>query len=69
MLSVLEGFPPDGLATAEVASVLRPSELVDADPGAAESELATLAAAGRVAREPLGQDAFWRLAAAGAAAA
>ena len=67
-LSVLEAFP-DGLATAEVASVLRPSELVDADHGAAESELASLAAAGRVTREPLGQDAFWRPATARAAAA
>jgi protein-disulfide isomerase-like protein with CxxC motif len=68
VMLVLEAFP-EGLATAEVASVLRPSELVDADREAAESELASLAAAGRVTREPLGQDAFWRVAAAGAAAA
>ena len=46
-----------------------PAELMDADHGAAESELASLAAAGRVTREPLGQDALWRLAAAHPAAA
>ena len=54
---------PDGLTTAEVASVLRPSDLVDADTHAAEAELLELAAAHKIVREPLGQDAVWRLAA------
>jgi protein-disulfide isomerase-like protein with CxxC motif len=67
-LAALEAFP-DGLTTAEVASLLRPSELVDADLGAAEEQLRSLAAAGRVKRRPLGEDAVWGLAEAGAAAA
>jgi protein-disulfide isomerase-like protein with CxxC motif len=54
---------PDGLTTAEVASVLRPSDLVDADIHAAEAELLELAGDGTVGREPLGQDAIWRVAA------
>jgi protein-disulfide isomerase-like protein with CxxC motif len=57
--AVLAAFP-GGLTTAEVASVLRPSDLVDADRAAAEEQLLALAAAGEVTREPLGQDAVWR---------
>ena len=53
---------PDGLTTAEVASVLRPSDLVDADIHGAEAELLELAGDGTVVREPLGQDAIWRVA-------
>ena len=51
---------PEGLTTAEVAAVLRPSDLVDADPQAAENQLLSLAAAGEVTREAAGQDAVWR---------
>jgi protein-disulfide isomerase-like protein with CxxC motif len=58
---VLEAFPL-GVTTAEVASVLRPNDLVDADRAAAEEELFALAAEGRATREPLGQDAIWRAA-------
>jgi protein-disulfide isomerase-like protein with CxxC motif len=57
--SALAAFP-DGLTTAEVASVLRPDDLVDADHAAAEEALLALAAAGEATREPLGQDAVWR---------
>jgi hypothetical protein len=60
---VLAAFP-DGLTTAEVASVLRPSDLVDADRVAAEEALLGLVAAGEATREPLGQDALWRVPAA-----
>lgn len=51
---------PDGLTTAEVASVLRPSDLVDADPAAAEDKLLSVAARGAVTREAHGHDAIWR---------
>lgn len=54
---------PDGLTTAEVASVLRPSDLVDADTDATETQLLDLAGAGEATRQPIGQDAIWRLAA------
>jgi protein-disulfide isomerase-like protein with CxxC motif len=37
---------PDGLATAEVASVMRPTDLVDADQAVAEAQLLTLAGEG-----------------------
>jgi protein-disulfide isomerase-like protein with CxxC motif len=50
-----------GLTTAEVAAVLRPSDLVDANPTAATSQLAALAAEGRVSVEHRGTDAVWRL--------
>jgi predicted DsbA family dithiol-disulfide isomerase len=53
---------PDGLTTAELASVMRPSDLVDADLEATAAELAELAAAGTVEREPAGRDAIWRAA-------
>jgi protein-disulfide isomerase-like protein with CxxC motif len=55
---VLDAFPL-GVTTAEVASVLRPDDLVDADRAAAEEELFALVGAGRATREPLGQDAMW----------
>ena len=67
-LEALAGFP-DGLTTAEVASVLRPSDLLDAELGAAADELTDLASVGHITREPAGNDALWRLARAGAAAA
>ncbi len=54
---------PAGLTTAELAAVLRPSDLVDADLGATEGQLAALAGEGRVAGQPAGGDALWRLAA------
>ena len=53
---------PTGLTTAEVASVLRPSDLVDADIPATQGQLAALAGEGRVTCQPVGGDAFWRLA-------
>jgi protein-disulfide isomerase-like protein with CxxC motif len=65
---------PEGLTTAELASVMRPSDLVDADLQATATQLADLAATGAVSREPAGGDAIWRVAdaqpsgAAGAAA-
>jgi predicted DsbA family dithiol-disulfide isomerase len=60
-LDALGAFP-DGLTTAEVAAVLRPSDLVDADLGATEGQLAALAGEGAVAGQPAGGDALWRLA-------
>jgi predicted DsbA family dithiol-disulfide isomerase len=60
-LEALDAFP-DGLTTAELASVLRPTDLVDADFDATTAELAELAAAGAVVREPAGADAVWRAA-------
>jgi hypothetical protein len=63
-LDALAEFP-DGLTTAELASVLRPSDLVDADADAAAAELAELERAGDVIREPAGNDAVWRAAALG----
>jgi 2-hydroxychromene-2-carboxylate isomerase len=53
---------PEGLTTAEAASVMRPSDLVDADLEATGAELAELEAAGSVTREPAGRDAIWRAA-------
>ena len=63
---VLEALPefPEGLATAELASVMRPSDLADADLEATAAQLAELEAAGTVAKEPAGEDAIWRVAAA-----
>jgi predicted DsbA family dithiol-disulfide isomerase len=52
---------PHGLTTAEVAAVLRPSDLVDADRTAAAGQLAALAGEGRVSCEHFGSDAVWRL--------
>ena len=59
-LTALEEFP-EGLTTAEVAGVLRPSDLVDADTDGVEDELLSLVARGEVTREPLAQDAIWRV--------
>ena len=59
-LDVLRAFP-DGMTTAEVAAVLRPSDLVDADTRAAGEQLAALADAGAAVREPSGDDAVWRI--------
>jgi predicted DsbA family dithiol-disulfide isomerase len=66
-LTAVRAFP-EGLTTAEVASLLRPSDLVDADLPAAQDELARLAAEGAIDRRPAGQDALWREAAASPAA-
>ena len=60
----LSAFPL-GLTTAEVAAVMRPSDLVDADLPATQSQLAALAGEGRVRPEPVAGDAVWRLADAG----
>lgn len=49
------------LSTAELAAVLRPSDLVDADLQATEGRLAALAGEGRVSCEPAGGDAVWQL--------
>jgi len=61
VLDALAEFP-EGLTTAEAASVMRASDLVDADPAATEAALAELEAAGAVARVPAGRDAIWRTA-------
>jgi protein-disulfide isomerase-like protein with CxxC motif len=61
-LEALEAFP-EGLTTAELASVMRPSDLVDADFAATAAELAELEAAGAVVREAAGVDAVWGAAA------
>jgi predicted DsbA family dithiol-disulfide isomerase len=61
VLEALAEFP-EGLTTAETASVMRPSDLVDADHEATEAALAELEAAGSVLRAPLGADAIWRTA-------
>jgi 2-hydroxychromene-2-carboxylate isomerase len=58
---VLAAFPR-GLTTAEVAAVLRPSDLVDADIPAAQEQLAHLAGDGVAVAEPAGGDAVWQLA-------
>ena len=62
--SVLEALLefPEGLTTAEAASVMRQSDLVDADPEATAAELASAEAAGAVIRIPAGRDAIWRTA-------
>ena len=59
---------PAGLTTAEAASVMRPSDLVDADFEATTTALMELEAAGEVTREPAGTDAIWRATRAGRAA-
>ena len=61
ILDALAEFP-EGLTTAEAASVMRPTDLVDADHAATEAALAELEAAGAVARVPAGRDAIWRTA-------
>ena len=67
-LEALEAFP-EGLTTAELASVMRPSDLVDADFAGTAAELAELAAGGVVMREAAGRDAVWAAVSAGVAAA
>ena len=59
--TALRAFPL-GLTTAEVAEVLRPSDLVDADLSATEGQLAALAGEGAVVCEPAGGDAVWHAA-------
>jgi protein-disulfide isomerase-like protein with CxxC motif len=51
---------PIGLTTAEVASIMRPSDLEDADLAAAEGELIAAADRGLIICEPAGSDALWR---------
>ena len=63
VLEALAEFP-EGLVTAELASVMRPSDLADADLEGTAAQLAELAASGSVTREPAGVDAIWHAAAA-----
>ncbi len=60
--SAAEGLAafPEGLTTAELAAVLRPSDLVDADLLATEDALISLVAEGAAVREAIGHDALWR---------
>jgi protein-disulfide isomerase-like protein with CxxC motif len=51
---------PDGLTTAEMAAVMRPSDLVDADLAAAEGQLLALAGEAGAKSEPVAGDALWR---------
>jgi protein-disulfide isomerase-like protein with CxxC motif len=51
---------PIGLTTAEVASIMRPSDLDEADLPAAERELIAAADGGELICEPAGSDALWR---------
>jgi 2-hydroxychromene-2-carboxylate isomerase len=57
------GAFPLGLSTAEVAAVLRPSDLVDAEQHSTAEQLAALAGEGRVQCVPAGGDAVWHAAA------
>lgn len=58
-LEALAEFP-HGLTTAEVASVMRPSDLAEEDRAEAARALLSLASDGAVACEPAGADALWR---------
>ena len=49
-----------GLTTAEVASVMRPTDLAEEDPAEASRQLLPLADEGAVVCEPVGDDALWR---------
>lgn len=60
---------PFGMTTAEVAAIMRPSDLVDADLAATERELIAAADEGRILALPAGSDALWLPADAGAAIA
>jgi protein-disulfide isomerase-like protein with CxxC motif len=51
---------PIGLTTAEVASIMRPSDLEEADIAAAERELIAGADEGLLVYEAAGSDALWR---------
>jgi hypothetical protein len=62
VVEALEAFP-NGLTTAELASVMRRSDLVDADRDAARQEAESLAHGDGLVAEQVGQDAIWRLAA------
>ena len=64
-VELLERFP-GGLTTAEAAAVLCPAPDYVASMDDAEAALVKLVAAGAVTREPLGQDALWKPAAAAA---
>ncbi|MBS1878878.1 MAG: hypothetical protein JST31_05155 [Actinobacteria bacterium] len=50
---------PVGLTTAEVAAIMRPSDLEDADLAATESELIAAVGEGAIRSEPHGSDAVW----------
>jgi protein-disulfide isomerase-like protein with CxxC motif len=50
---------PIGLTTAEIASIMRPSDLDDADLPATVRELIAAADAGTIGFEPHGSDALW----------
>jgi 2-hydroxychromene-2-carboxylate isomerase len=51
---------PHGLTTAEVASVMRPTDLAEADPAEAARQLIELANNGAVTGQPVGTDVLWR---------
>jgi protein-disulfide isomerase-like protein with CxxC motif len=51
---------PIGLTTAEVASIMRPSDLEDPDQAAAERELIAAVDDGELVMTPMGTDALWR---------
>jgi predicted DsbA family dithiol-disulfide isomerase len=53
---------PHGLTTAEVAAVVRPTDLAEEDRPEAARQLIALAEEGRVVCEPAGADALWRAA-------
>ncbi len=60
VVEALAGFR-EGLTTAELASVMRPSDLVDADRDATEAALTEAEEAGELTRDPRGNDAIWRV--------
>lgn len=51
---------PVGLTTAEVASIMRPSDLEDADRHGTERELIAGVDSGELVMQPMGTDALWR---------
>ena len=51
---------PIGLTTAEVASIMRPSDLEDADQHGTERELIAAVDTGELIMRPMGTDALWR---------
>ncbi len=51
---------PIGLTTAEVASIMRESDLDEADPAETERELIAAVADGELVCDPAGSDALWR---------